>query len=119
MDSKFFETGNYIYECKTSPSSTRIGGYFDTSYLKSSINKLRRRWGTAASPNAPSGYRYVFPVNYLDNEAISLLQTLQSDYPSVDIKYYDCDQVQKLIVSLKKVGNLQSLVDYIEQARGK
>lgn len=117
MDSIFFETGNYIYECKTSP--TRIGGYFDTSYLKSSINKLRRRWGTEAIPNAPSGYRYVFPVNYLDNEAISLLQTLQSDYPSVDIKYYDCDQVQKLLVNLEKVGDMQSLVDYIEQARGK
>lgn len=119
MDSKYFETGNYIYECKTSPSSKRIGGDFDTSYLKSSIKQLRKRWGTGASPNAPSGYRYVFPVNYLDKDAKSLLETLQNDYPSVDIKYYDCEQVQKLIVSLKKVSELQSLVDYIEQARRK
>jgi len=118
MDSKFFEAGNYIYECKTSPSSTRIGGYFDTSYLKSSINKLRRRWGTGASPNAPSGYRYVFPVNYLDDKAITALEDLQSEYPE-DIQYYDCNDVQKLVTSLEKVGKCGSLVDYIKQAIGK
>lgn len=114
MEAKFFESGNYIYECKTSPSAARMGGYFDTSYLKSSIKKLRGRWSTG---NVPSGYRYVFPVNYLDNEAVKIIQELQEDYPNVDIRYYDCDQVQKLIASLKKVGDMKSLVDYIEQVR--
>jgi|JI61114BRNA_FD_contig_31_6787592_length_1482_multi_8_in_0_out_0_2 hypothetical protein len=113
MDSKFFESGNYIYECKTSPG-VRMGEYFNTSYLRSSINKLKARWSTG---NVPSGYRYVFPVNYLDNEAVILVQNLQKDYPDVDIRYYDCDQVQKLIASLKKVGDMKSLVDYVEQAR--
>jgi hypothetical protein len=91
-----------------------MGGYFDTLYLKSSINKLKLRWNTG---NLPSGYRYVFPVNYLDSEAVILVQNLQKDYPKVDIRYYDCDQVQKLIAGLKKVGDMKSLVDYIEQVR--
>jgi hypothetical protein len=119
MESKFFESGNYIYECKTSPSPTRMGGYFDTSYLKSSIKKLKVRWGNGNSPNVPSGYRYVFPVNYLDDEALKLLKQFQRDYPSVDIRYYDCEKVQKLVESLEKVGNLQSLVNYIKQVTGK
>jgi hypothetical protein len=119
MESKFFESGNYIYECKTYPSPTRMGGYFDTSYLKSSIKKLKVRWGNGNSPNVPSGYRYVFPVNYLDDEALKLLKQFQRDYPSVDIRYYDCEKVQKLVESLEKVGNLQSLVNYIKQVTGK
>ncbi|QLE53703.1 hypothetical protein FD724_38260 (plasmid) [Nostoc sp. C057] len=114
MESKFFETGNYIYECKTSP--TNMEGDFDTGYLKQSIKKLRQRWDRG---NLPSGYRYVFPVNYINVESINILQNLQNDYPSVDIKYYDCEHVQKLLINLEKVGNLQSLVDYIKQARGK
>jgi len=114
MESTFFKQGNYIYECKCSP--TKLGGIFNTSYLTSSIKKLRVLWNKG---NKPSGYRYVFPVNYLDNKAIEALKDLQRDYPSVDIRYYDCDQVQALIVSLEKVGDLGSLVDYIKQARGK
>ncbi len=114
MESTFFQQGNYIYECKCSP--TKMGGNFDTSYLKSSIKKLRIIWNKG---NKPSGYRYVFPINYIDNKAREALKDLQRDYPSVDIRYYDCDQVQSLILSLEKVGDLASLVYYIKQVRGK
>ncbi|MBD2777007.1 hypothetical protein [Iningainema tapete] len=114
MESKFFEKGNYIYECKTSPNN--IGGYFDASYLKQSIKKLKQRWERG---NLPSGYRYVFPVNYIDTESIKILKDLQNNFPSIDIKYYDCEQVNKLLISLEKVGDLQSLVNYIKQVTGK
>lgn len=93
-----------------------MGGDFDTSYLKLSIKKLRQRWDRG---NLPIGYRYVFPVNYIDAEGISLLKSLQKDYPSVDIRYYDCAQFHKLVKSLEKVGDLQSLVNYIQEVTGK
>jgi hypothetical protein len=48
---------------------------------------------------------------------VILLQNLQKQYPDVDIRYYDCDQVQKLIAGIKKVGEMKSLVEYIEQVR--
>lgn len=111
MDSKVFNSGNYIYECKTSPSA-RMGGYLDSSYLRISINKLKAHWNKG---NLPTGYRYVFPVNYLDDAGVKHIQDLQKEYPRVDIRYFDCDHVQKLITSLKKVGDMTSLVDYIEQ----
>lgn len=91
-----------------------MGEYFNTAYLRASINNLKARWSTG---NVPSGYRYVFPVNYLNNESVILLQNLQKQYPDVDIRYYDCDQVQKLIAGIKKVGEMKSLVEYIEQVR--
>lgn len=112
MESKFFESGNYIYECKTSPS--KMGEYFSTSYLRSSINKLKERWKNGRQP---SGYRYVFPVNYIDDNGKAAIKELQALYPSVDIRYYECDQVQKLILNLEKVNNLPDLVDYIKQIR--
>ncbi|MBH8566788.1 hypothetical protein I8748_32355 [Nostoc sp. CENA67] len=114
MEAKFFQQGNYIYECKTSP--TNMEGYFDISYLQQSVNKLRKRWERG---NIPSGYRYVFPVNEINDKAISIINNLQDDYPSIDIKYYDCNQVNKLIISLEKLGDLKSLVDYLKQVRGK
>lgn len=114
MDTKFFHQGSYIYECKSSP--TRINGYFDTSYLNSSIKKLRALW---KPNNLPSGYRYVFPVNYIDSKAQEAISSLQRDYPSVDIRYYDCDSIQRLIVSLDKVGNLPSLVAYLKKMKEK
>lgn len=110
MDTQFFEEGNFIYECKSSP--TRIDDYFNTAYLNSSIRKLKARWKLG---NLPSGYRYVFPVNYLDDDAIEAIHDLQDEYPSVDIKYYDCDSVQRLIDGLDRVGDLPSLVAYLEE----
>jgi hypothetical protein len=101
MDSEFFKSGNYIYECKSSPG-VRMGEYFNTAYLRASINNLKARWSTG---------------NYLNNESVILLQNLQKQYPDVDIRYYDCDQVQKLIAGIKKVGEMKSLVEYIEQVR--
>ena len=109
METKYFDSGNYIYECKCSPS--KIDGYFDTSYLKSAIKKLKALW---ISGNLPSGYRYVFPINYIDDRAKSEIANLQEEYPSVDIRYYECNDIQKLIISLKKVNDLPSLVDYLE-----
>jgi len=112
MDTQFFQQGNYIYECKSSP--TKIDDYFDTSYLNSSIKKLRARWKPG---NLPSGYRYVFPINYIDDRAKEVISILQRDYQSVDIRYYECDSVQRLIVSLDKVGDLSSLVDYLKKMK--
>lgn len=114
MDTQFFQQGNYIYECKSSP--TKIDGYFDTSYLNSSIKKLRALWKPG---NLPSGYRYVFPVNYIDDRAKEAISNLQKDYPNVDIRYYECDSIQRLIVSLDKVSDLASLTAYLKKVRGK
>lgn len=114
MEAKFFKDGSYIYECKTSPS--KMGDYFSTSYLKSAINDLEQIWERGSKP---SGYRYVFPVNYLDDQGKTAIENLKSRHPQVDIRYYDCDQVQKLVDSLAKVNTLPELVEYINQARGK
>jgi hypothetical protein len=110
METEFFNKGNYIYECKCSPS--KIDGYFNTSYLKSSVLKLRNLWELGKTP---SGYRYVFPINYIDSNAKEAIVSLQNDYPNIDIKYYECDKVQGLIISLNKIGDLPSLVDYLEK----
>lgn len=112
MEAKYFEEGNYIYECKTSPS--QMGGYFDSSYLNSSIKSLRKRWGNG---NLPSGYRYVFPVNYLDEKGQEAIAKLQEDFPGVDIRYYDQDQVEKLIFSLEKISSFTDLVNYVKKVR--
>lgn len=113
METKYFNSGNYIYECKCSPS--KIDGYFDTSYLKSAIRKLEYLW---TSGNLPSGYRYVFPINYIDDQAKNAIIRLQKDYPTVDIRYYECNDIQKLISSLNKVNDLPSLVAYLGTIRG-
>lgn len=113
MEAKYFEEGNYIYECKTSPS--QMGGYFSSSYLDSSIKSLRKRWEKG---NLPSGYRYVFPVNYLDEKGQEAIAKLQKDFPKVDIRYYDQDQVEKLILSLQKINSFDDLVNYVKQVRG-
>lgn len=112
IESKFFREGNYVYECKTSPSLKDSN--FITSYLKSAINRLEERW----KKKKPSGYRYIFPINYLDDESKKVIEDLQSRHPDVDIKYYDCDRFQKLIESLEKVNTLPELVEYINQVRG-
>lgn len=114
MDTQFFKQGSYVYECKSSP--TKIGGNFDTSYLNSSIKKLRALWKPG---NLPSGYRYVFPVNYIDNKAKEAISNLQKDYPNVDIRYYECDNIERLILSLDKVGDVNSLTAYLKEVRGK
>lgn len=113
MEAKYFQDGNYIYECKTSPS--QIGGYFDSSYLNSSIKSLRKRWENG---KLPSGYRYVFPVNYLDEKGQEAIAKLQKDFPNVDIRYYDQDQVENLILSLEKINNFDDLINYVKQVRG-
>jgi len=113
METKVFKHGNYIYECKSSP--TKMNDYFDTGYLRAANKKLRQRWHRGP---LPSGYRYIFPVNYLDSLAKTEIDKLQSDFPSIDIRYYECDEVDRLIFSLEKVGDLLSLVAYIKILRG-
>jgi hypothetical protein len=110
METEFFNKGNYIYECKCSPS--KINDYFNTSYLRSSILKLRNLWDLG---KMPSGYRYVFPINYIDSTAKEVIISLQKDYPDIDIRYYECNKVQELVISLNKVGDLPDLVDYLEK----
>jgi hypothetical protein len=112
MEAEFFRDGNYIYECKTSPS--KMGEYFSNAYLKRSIKSLRNRW---ENEGKPSGYRYVFPVNYLDEEGKAALEELAEDYPDVDIQYFECDEVERLILNLEKVNNLPDLVNYLKKVR--
>lgn len=112
MEPKYFEQGNYIYECKTSPS--KMGDYFDNTYLKSAIKKLKDRWDNG---KRPSGYRYVFPVNYLDTEGQKIINQLKEDYPGVDICYFDKNNVEKLISQLEKINQPSDLVEYIKQLR--
>jgi hypothetical protein len=115
MKSKVFKTGNYVWECKSSSSDKSLGASIEVSYLKTEIAEVKRRW---AKEGMPSGYYYVFPVNYVSNAGRQELETFKSEYRGqVDIEYYDCDQVQKLIESCSKIGNMQNLLNYIEQAR--
>lgn len=115
MKSKVFKNGNYVWECKTSPAPNYLGASVEVSYLKTEIAAVKRRW---AKEGMPSGYYYVFPVNYISNAARQELENFKSQYRGqVDIGYYDCDQVQKLIENSVKIGSMQDLIGYIQQAR--
>jgi hypothetical protein len=109
MEPGFFTEGNYIYECKCSPS--KMDKYFDTGYLNSAISKLKKLWEFGEHP---SGYRYIFPINYIDTKAKEAINNLQKDYPNIDIQYYECDKVEKLILSLKKLNSQSDLITYLE-----
>lgn len=115
MATEYFRDGNYIYECKSSPNN--MGEAINDSSLSKWLRDLRNLFDRD-NPR-PSGFRYIFPVNRLNSNNIRLLKKLQEDYPDIDIRYYDCDSVDKLISNLKKVNNLPELVEYIENARGK
>jgi hypothetical protein len=115
MESQVFKDGNFVYECKTSPSY--LGGAIEVLYLKFAISQVKQRW---AKSGFPSGYYYVFPVNYVSNDARRVLEEFKSEYRGqVDIDYYDCDQVKNLLQAVAKINSLQSLVDYIEKVRKK
>lgn len=111
MEPKYFKDGNYIYECKSSPEKR-----------DSPLNNHSLRIWTSAAKNLlksqqPSGFRYIFPVNRLDSSNKEILEKLKQDCPGVDIQYYDCDSVDRLIGALQKVNTLPELVAYIKQAR--
>lgn len=117
MGLTYFEEGNFIYECKSSPD--RVDGPLNQASLQkwvSDVKKLLRR-------KHPTGFRYIFPINRLDSNNIILLEKLKEDLSqedppiNVDIQYYDCDSVEKLIIALEKVNSLPELVEYIKQAR--
>lgn len=65
----------------------------------------------------PTGFSYIFPINRLDNNNKNRLEQLKQEFPKIDIQYYDCDSVDKLIMALEKVKTLRELVEYIKQAR--
>ncbi|PSB12904.1 hypothetical protein C7B61_01375 [filamentous cyanobacterium CCP1] len=67
----------------------------------------------------PEGFRYIFPVNRLDNENILLLNQLKNDFSRIDIQYFDCDSVERLVFALEKVNTLPELVTFIRQERSK
>ncbi|MFS0513330.1 hypothetical protein ACEYW6_01115 [Nostoc sp. UIC 10607] len=114
MQSKVFKSDNYIYECKSATGD--IGGSIELSSLKPEVEKLKRRWSREGTPKA---YYYVFPANLISNECRKYLDELKFQYRGeVDINYYDYQQVQRLIHSLAKLSDMQSLVDYIRQAGG-
>lgn len=115
MTTNYFRDGNYIYECKTSPND--MGNGINDRSLDKWQRDLRILF--EREDPRPSGFRYIFPVNRLSSNNIRVLTKLQENYPDIDIRYYDCDSVDKLINSLNKVNNLPELVEYIENARGK
>ena len=102
MKSKFFKDDHYIYECKTSPS--QIGGYFNNLYLKKSIKNLRNRFHR---DGLPEGYRYVFPVNYLDNEGNMIFVFNTVDYCSC------CFRAKRLISFRSFDSNLAVVQSYL------
>ncbi len=115
MKSKVFKDGNFVYECKTSPSY--LGGAIETLYLRWAINQVKQQWSKSGFP---SGYYYVFPANYISNAARLVLEEFKREYQGqVDINYYDCDQVQNLLQAVAKLNNFQSLVEYIQKVRKK
>lgn len=122
---KVFKLGHYIWECKTTPS--RIGGHYDTGKLKQKINQLMRYWENSSTP---SGYNYIFPINTLDERAISYLQEFQAKYKGeVSIKYFDCNNFQSAINAINQLSSCdhlllsddiqsaRNLLEYIQEAR--
>ena len=117
MEPRYFEEGNFIYECKSSPA--QADGPVNQGSLQnwiSDVKKLLRK-------KRPTGFRYIFPINRLDSNNKNLLEKLKEDLKkelppiNVNIQYYDCDSVDKLIRALEKVKSLPELVEYIKQAR--
>ncbi|MCC3404067.1 MAG: hypothetical protein JGK17_00335 [Microcoleus sp. PH2017_10_PVI_O_A] len=107
----YFVEGNFIYECKSSPE--RADGSVNQGSLKNwicDVKKLLKR-------KQPTGFRYIFPVNRLDDNNKNILGKLKEEFPNVDIQYYDCDSVDRLVRALEKVNSLPELVEYIKQAR--
>jgi hypothetical protein len=111
MEPQYFQDGNFIYECKSSPE--RLGLSVNQGSLKKWIRALKK----LLEENQPTGFCYIFPVNRLDGENERILGELKAEFPSVRITYYDCDSVDKLIGSLETVNSLPELVEYIKQAR--
>lgn len=112
MELKYFEEGNFIYECKSSPELA--GKPINQGSLKKWIGDVKKLF----KRKQPTGFRYIFPVNRLDDDNKNLLAQLKQEFPNIDIQYYDCDSVDKLIFALKKVNSLPELIEYIKQARG-
>ncbi|AFY50556.1 hypothetical protein Nos7524_4819 [Nostoc sp. PCC 7524] len=108
---KYFEEGNYIYECKSSPD--HLDEPINQNSLKKWINDVKK----LLRKKQPSGFRYIFPVNRLDSNNCNLLEQLKAEFPNIDIQYYDCDSVDRLVKNLQKVNSLPELVEYIKQAR--
>ncbi|MDH6098292.1 hypothetical protein NWP21_05445 [Anabaenopsis sp. FSS-46] len=108
---QYFEHGKYIYECKSSPND--LDGPINQGSLKKWINDLKK----VLKRKQPSGFRYIFPVNRLNEDNKSILEQLKTDFSDIDIQYYDCDSVDRLVKNLKKVNSLPELIKYIEQAR--
>lgn len=111
MEPKYFEDGNFIYECKSSPELA--DGPVNQGSLKKWIGEVKK----LLKMKQPTGFRYIFPVNRLDNNNKIILENLQKEFSNVDIQYYDCDSVDRLVRALKKVNSLPELVEYIKQAR--
>lgn len=111
MEPGYFEDGNYIYECKSSPE--KANSPVNQGSLRNWIAAVKKLLET----KQPTGFRYIFPINRLDSENKRLLEELKTTFPKINIQYYDCDSVDKLIRALEKVNSLPALVEYIKQAR--
>ncbi|WP_373540267.1 hypothetical protein [Chamaesiphon sp.] len=109
MESKVFNIGNYIWECKSSHSDP--GGAIDPKYLERAIALLQSRW---ENRRTPSGYYYVFPVNLINNDGRRILEEFKYSYTEIDINYYDRDNFQGLIQELEKLSDFESLVNYLK-----
>ena len=107
----YFVKGNFIYECKSSPE--RADGPVNQRSLQNWIGDVKK----LLKRKQPTGFRYIFPVNRLDNNNKNILGKLKEEFPNVDIQYYDCDSVDRLVRALEKVNSLPELVEYIKQAR--
>ncbi|MBD2088707.1 hypothetical protein H6F67_02375 [Microcoleus sp. FACHB-1515] len=111
MESKVFKDGCYVWECKS--SYTDPGGEIDVGYLKSAIMGVEDRW---MLEGRPSGYYYVFPVNFISNTGRRELERFRAAYAGeVDINFYDRVDMQRLIQNLEKLSSMESLVNYIKQ----
>lgn len=111
--SKYYKEGKYIYECKSSPTDESLGNSINSNSLKKWVRDLRN----LLEERQPSGFRYIFPVNNLNGECIKILDQLKSDFPEVDIRYFDCKAVAVLLSQLESTGRSPSLVEYINQNR--
>ena len=67
MEPRYFEEGNFIYECKSSPE--QADGPVNQRSLQNCIGDVKK----LLKRKQPTGFRYIFPVNRLDNNNENIL----------------------------------------------
>ncbi|KHG39420.1 MULTISPECIES: hypothetical protein [Aphanizomenon] len=110
--------GKIIWECATTPSTTKEDGYISQKTVMRKIRKFEQKCDNFGYP---SHFILVFPINSIDYQVKQILDNFKCQYKgAVEIKYYDCHQTQNFISQISKLNNLTQIDDlvlYIQNIR--